>query len=368
MTLSIRWIRHREVRTVGPDDLAHALAGDGYVWIDLADPTAEEVRVLHAPELAIDPLVIEDVCEDRHLPKLDVLEDHVLLVVHAIDAARSSVALATVELDCVLGHGWLLTHHKAPIGAIRRAGRVLDGGADHPADAVRLLHRILDDLNDVFLPFLNLLEGRIEAVEEDVLDRPTEDTRSEIFALRRDLLGLRRFAVPQAEAVSQLGRSLSPLIEDEHRRLFDDVHDHLYRLAEVAETSRHLVDGAYDLYRAARDDEQSRRLALLTMVSTLLLPITVLSSIYGMNFEYMPELDEAWAYPTLLGVFVLILTTGVVLFARWGWLRPRRATEDNPPVRRTMDVPEDEDAPAVPAYGRRVRTRPLEEEAKVVKP
>ena len=358
--LTIRWMRDGRARTVPLSALADALAGDGYVWIDLSAPTPEERAVLDHPALALDPFAREDILEDTHLPKLDVHDDHLLLVVHAVEVERSAVELVTVELDIAVGDHWILTHHARALHTVAAVGDMVDRGLpglDRPALVV---HRILDVMDDVFVPFLDLMGQRLDLVEEDVLETPTSATRSEIFALRRDLITLRRISVPQAEVVRQLSREQVPMFTAGDRALFRDVYDHIHRLAEVSEAYRQLVESAYDMYRSVRDDETNRRLTVLTMVSTILLPITVLAGIYGMNFEHMPELDERWAYPTLWGLFGVILVGGLLLFRRWGWLG--RGAEDEQMARRRslverIEVPVLGQVLKVPAYGTRFAVR-----------
>ncbi len=359
--LTIRWVRDGRVHRIEPGQLAEVLDSPrGYVWIDLADPTPDEEAVIGDPALGLDPMAQEDVIDDVHLPKVDIHEDHLLLVVHAIEVERSAVELTTCELDVVLGERWVLTHHRRQVHTVDTVGDMLDRGLpglDRPALVV---HRILDVMYDVFVPFLDLMGQRLDLVEEDVLEAPTSATRSEIFALRRDLIMLRRIAVPQAEIIRQLGREQTPVLDAPDRALFRDVYDHVHRTAEVSEAYRQLVESAYDMYRSVREDQTNRRLTVLTMVSTILLPITVVAGIYGMNFEHMPELDEPWAYPMVWGVFVLIVVSALLLFRAWGWIGA--GAEDERIARRRslverLEVPVLGQVLKVPAYGTRFAAR-----------
>ncbi|HEX2029494.1 MAG TPA: magnesium transporter CorA family protein [Nitriliruptorales bacterium] len=354
--LTIRHIHDGQVEVVAPDGLRAAAGGGGYLWIDVSEPEPHEEEVLDHGVLGLDPLVTEDMREDVHLPKLDLYADHLLLTVHAIELEASTVELETVELDVALGPGFLVTYHHRPVSAIEHVATtlaVMAGGLDRP---VLLLHRILDATTDVFVPFLDLLGRRLDLVEEDVIAAPTEATRSEIFALRRDLITLRRISVPQAEVIRRLGRDPIGLIDAVDRQLFRDVFDHLYRMAEVSEVYRQLVESAYDMYRSVRDDQTTRRLTVLTMVSTMLLPITVVAGIYGMNFEHMPELGKRWAYPLVWAVFVLIVVASLVVFRTWGWIGRHREDEAMARRRRLveqLEVPHLGTVLRVPAYGAR---------------
>ncbi|MFN2557347.1 MAG: magnesium/cobalt transporter CorA [Nitriliruptorales bacterium] len=354
--LTIRHIADHEVTIVEPERLEVALAGPGFVWVDLTEPTTEEEAVLDHPALAIDPLVKEDIVEDVHLPKLDVYPHHALLTVHAIEIETSMVELSTIELDLVIAERYLITHHRRRIAALDSVAELVHRDQTWLEGPVRVVHRILDVMNDVFVPFLDLLGQRLDLVEEDVLQRPTLVTRNEIFALRRDLITLRRISVPQAEVIRRVGREQISVVSESDRAYFRDVYDHLYRMAEVSEVYRQLVESAYDMYRSVREDETNRRLAILTMVSTLLLPISAIAGIYGMNFEHMPELDEPWVYPLLWVLFVVIFVAGLLVFRSWGWLGREDVDADLARRRRLverLELPTFGQVLRVPAYGAR---------------
>jgi magnesium transporter len=181
----------------------------------------------------------------------------------------------------------------------------------------------LDGLNDEIVPLLDELGDRLDQIEDRVIDTPDEQTADDIFSLRRDLIAVRRFALPQAEAIGRLARVTTELVPAEDHVLFRDVYDHIYRLSEVTESYRQLADSAYDSYLSRREDETNRRITLLTMVSAISLPITVLAGIYGMNFRYMPELTNRWAYPAFWAVVVVLVVVQMLIFRRWGWIGHR---------------------------------------------
>lgn len=308
---------------LSPADLAAGLPRDGYLWLDLDAPSADEVAVLHHPTLGLDPLVIEDLVDDDHLPKVDVVGDHLVLTVHAMDLDTAATELTTRELDFVLAPGLLVTHHGHGIASVRHAlDRLRDrtAGLDRP---VLLMHRILDVMNDVFVTFVGHMEQRLDVIEEDILSDPTETTRRDIYELQRDVIQVRRAVVPQAEVLRRLGRTPTPAVAEADLPLFRDIHDHLYRMAEMSDSYRQLLDSALDSYQSAIDADLNQMLKVLTLVSALLLPISVLAGIYGMNFVNMPELRQDWGYLALWGVFITISLTQLVLFRRAGWIGSR---------------------------------------------
>ncbi|MDX1510757.1 MAG: CorA family divalent cation transporter, partial [Nitriliruptorales bacterium] len=194
-------------------------------------------------------------------------------------------------------------------------------------------------MNDVFVPLLDTFEQRLDIIEDEILTRPSDDTRREIYRLQRDVIQLRRAVVPQAEAIRRLGRDRIGIISSDDQRLFRDLYDHLYRINELTGSYLQLADSAMVAYRSSLDDQLNDMLRVLTLISALLLPITVIGSIYGMNFEHMPELGWQWAYPAVWGVFILIVTVFLVWFRRRGWLRPIKPSLAWQALRDVMEVP-----------------------------
>ncbi len=359
--LTIRHITDGEVTRVDPDELGRARARPGFVWVDLSEPEGDEAAVLDRPEIALSPLTIEDMRGDHHLPKLDLHGEELALTVHGIAIDTADVELSTLELDLAVRDGLLVSYHEAELATVTAVAARIDHRPsrriDHP---VRLLHLLLDTLTDVIVPIVEHLDRRIDVIEEDILTEPTETTRHDIYGLQRDVIQLRRAVVPQAEIIRRLAREPIELIRDQDRDLFRDVHDHLYRVAELSDSYRQLLDSALDSYRSAVDVEVNDMLNLLTMVSAVLLPLTVLAGIYGMNFENMPELSIDWAYPAIWGVFVLIVGGGLLWFHRRGWIgrgAERAASRRRAALQEVLEVPVLGHVLKVPVVGARTLRR-----------
>ncbi|MFT5223174.1 MAG: magnesium transporter [Glaciecola sp.] len=332
--LRVLHIDGESVREVDVDTLDDGLPESGYLWLDFEAPTEQEAKALHHRTLDLDPLAIEDLLEDEHLPKLDVFDDEILLTVHAMALDNAAQELDTDELDLIISARFLVTHHERPILSVRHVRERLDKRAGRRGvhRPVLLMHRILDTMNDVFVSFVGHMDRRLDVIEQDVLSDPTETTRREIYALQRDVIQVRRAVVPQAEVLRRLGRTPSEIITEEDQALFRDIHDHLYRIAELSDSYRQLLDSAMDSYQSRADSDLNKMLKTLTLINAILLPIAVLAGIYGMNFANMPELRQENGYFVLLAAFALITGTQVVLFRRAGWLGNR--AERNAQARR----------------------------------
>ena len=356
--ITIRHFQGATVDRVAPDELDGAVAGGGWVWVDLSEPTAEEAAILESASLSLDPLTIEDMRDDRHMPKVDIHPEELSLTVHGVALAAADQELDTLELDIAVKPGLLVSYHEQELAAVTEVGRRLDRrggrGFDRP---VLVLHLVLDTMNDVFVPFMDHLDKRIDIVEEDILSDPTEQTRYDIYELQRDVIQLRRALVPQAEVVRRLGRERVGLVAEEDRVLFLDVYDHLYRMSELCGSYLALLESAMTSYRSALDDRLNDMLRVLTLVSVVFLPITMLAGIYGMNFEHMPELGIAWAYPALWGVFALIPVLMALWFRRRGWIgrsAERAAEQRRRGLSQVLEIPVLGQVLRVPVAGAKV--------------
>lgn len=322
----------------------------GWLWFDLSAPTDDEADLL--PELGLHPLVVEDMRDDRHLPKVEVIDGQLSLTVHGLrigdrDDGDPADEVATTELDIALVGRFLVTWHERPMRAIAAVGRHVD---DHDTPdlgrPVLLLHRILDTLNDVLVPFIDHFAQRLDVVEEDLLTEPTTTTRDDLFRLQRDVIQLRRVVVPQAEVLRRLERDattvMSEWFDEDDLSLLRDVHDHLYRMAGLSESYQQLIDSARSSYRAARDDDLNDMLRVLTLVSVLLLPVTVIASIYGTNFVELPGAESPWGFAWMLAGSGVVVAVMVAWFRVRGWIggeAEAAADRRRDDIRRSVDVP-----------------------------
>ncbi|MDQ3530611.1 MAG: magnesium transporter CorA family protein [Actinomycetota bacterium] len=322
---------------------AEAAEAQGVLWIDLvgSDPSHTETLC----RLGVNDWVAEDILQPSTHPKAESHEDHLFLVVHAIDLQLVDGQfgqLDTCELDIVVGPGWLVTHAAGELEVIAGTRQALERDPHLGATPGMLAHTLLDQLVDVYEPYIDDFVPRaIDEVEASLFTerQPDPAVRIEIYLRRRDVQRLVRVAGPQAHAVQRLTAMAGELAAAErlpdYQALFADIAD---RLAYVANQTRSLtdqLDTAFDHYEAVVAHNQNEITKVLTMVSAVLLPITVVAGIYGMNFVYMPELDERWAYPAVMVLNVVIVVVNLTLFRLKGWIGGRGRTAR---VARTLQV------------------------------
>lgn len=351
---TIRHVTEQGTLRIRAGDLSAARAADGFVWIDFSGADADEAAVLDA--LGLPALVVEDMREDRHLPKVATVAGTLSLTVHGLDVASLEGEPRTLELDCAVTGDLLVTWHDHDLASIVAVAQHLDEGSTGYARPFLLLHQILDAMNDVLLPFVDHLDRRLDMIEEDILDEPTEQTRLELYRLQRDVIQLRRVVVPQTEVVRRLGRDHAPSWQDGDTALVRDLLDHLSRMEALCDSYHQLLESATASYRAARDDRLNEMLATLTIVSAVLLPVSVVAGLWGMNFVMIPgaeEPDGFWYLLSAAGGLVALLLSWFTVRGWIGGRAERRARRRRRGLSAVLEVPVLGRVLQVPVHGSR---------------
>ncbi|MFB6121040.1 MAG: magnesium/cobalt transporter CorA [Halobacteriaceae archaeon] len=310
------------VESVADPDAAFQKSGT--TWIRVTGPTpAERERV--ADICDVHPLAVEDV-ENGVRPKVEEFDGHTFLLVKGGNLTRGETSfeeeLAEAPVGVFFGDDWLVTLSWSEPAAVdaaweavhRADGRLMRRGADFTA------YRIVDGLVDGYFGVLDSIEDRIEAIEEDVVEDPDHETLVTINHARRELLSVRKLLWPTREAIGVLARGDPDYVDETTEKYYGDVYDHLVQLVDLAETYRDLTSGARDIYLNVLSMSTNEVMKRLTVVATIILPLTFVAGIYGMNFETMPELGWRYAYPAsllgMLGVAAILLA----YFRREDWL------------------------------------------------
>jgi magnesium transporter len=288
-------------------------------WIDLEDPSIKEAGILEDP-FRFHPLAIEDCLSEVHHPKLDDYETYVFLIVHGVRFDAPTDQFITRELDAFLGPNYLVTHHNGPLRAITtvRDQCSKDVQAAFSRGVDFLLHQILDQLFDDYFPNLDLLEDKIQLIQVEVFESPRRETLDRIFALKKDIMQLRRLCLPQREIVNRLARGDFEAVCPRAAVYFRDIYDNLYRIVEAAASYQDMMQGTMDAYLSAISNRLNETMKRLTVIGAIMAAMTVITGVYGMNFEFMPELHWRYGYG-----FVWVLM-GVVTVGLWLWFRRKQ--------------------------------------------
>lgn len=281
-------------------------------WINVSGVHDEEAIKTLGDHFGLHPLIQEDIVNTSQRPKLETYPDHLYVVSKMLYHDEKENHLRAEQVSFVLGGSYLISFQEDPGDVFepvrerlrKGRGRIRTSGTDY------LTYALLDVIVDHYFVILEELGERTESVEEEVLDEPKTETQERINDLRRDLIFTRRMTWPVRELLSQLERLDSPLWSEETRPFVRDTYGHAVQVLDLVESLRDVVGGLTDLYMTSISNRMNEIMKVLTIIGTIFIPLTFVAGIYGMNFEYMPELTVWYAYPVVIGLMVL---TGVGL-------------------------------------------------------
>jgi magnesium transporter len=292
------------------------------LWVDLVSPTAEESRTVLADTFHFHPLAIEDATSEIHDPKVESYDSYLYLILHGIAFEEHEHRFSTRDVDFFVGRNFLVTVHAGQSRSIAQLRTVCE---KHPhileEGPVGLLHRVVDSMVDNYRPEIEGLEKRIDRMEHEAALGGRDMIVRQILALKRDLSSLRRVVIPQRDAVGRLARREFPLISNEMAYRFRDVYDHLVRLSDEAMLFQDRVTGVLDVHLSAVSNRLNQVVKVLTVMSTIFLPLTVLTGLYGMNvpLPHLPGGADAqfwWIVGMMVGLSVVMLA----FFRSRGWI------------------------------------------------
>jgi magnesium transporter len=330
LTAFARFADGKLSRETTPEALSAALADpQARLWLDMENPSTEELLLLETV-FHFHPLAIEDATHRAQRPKLedytqvsDVCQHgYYYMVIHGPDLETFKQHLQTKELDSFFSDRYLVTCHEKRMKSIEEvreraaadAGTVLEKGIDW------VLYLILDHLVDTYIPILDNLEEELDTIEEHALTQPTPDLLVKIAGKKRELLDFRRNIGPQREVIAQLTRGEVPFIRENARVYFRDVQDHLIRTVETVELYRDLIMGARDIYLSSVSNRLNQIMKTLTVVSVIAMPVMIVTSFFGMNFENMPAIHSPKGFWIAMGLTVVFEAIAFWMIKRKGWL------------------------------------------------
>lgn len=293
---------------------------DGVLWLDVVG--LGDVPMLQAlgQEFGLHRLALEDAANVGQRAKAEDYDDHALLVLRMIDANRPA---ETEQLALFVGDRFVVSVQEREgdcFHLVRQRlrdpkGQLQKRGADY------LAYALLDAVVDAYFPSLERLDDRLEAVEAAIVgDGEPRQAVAELHAVRRALLELRRAVWPLREATSALARGEGRRFGPEVRPYLRDVHDHVVQLIDLLESQRELTSGLLDLHLSHVNHRLNEVMKLLTIISTIFIPLTFLVGVYGMNFDWMPELRVWWGYPACLAAMLGMALLMLRWFRNRDWL------------------------------------------------
>lgn len=321
--------RARRFAIADPEACTQYLETDSVSWINVQGLGNEDILRRLGKVFQLHPLVLEDVVNVPQRSKVEDYEDQLVIVARMVLPDPSQTAGFTSEqVSFILRRNVLLSVQERPYNdcfePVRRRIRIRQGqirtmGPDY------LAYSLLDAIVDGFFPILEDYGEHLEDLEDEVLANPTQATLSKVHQVKRELFTLRRLSWSQRDALSALLRDDSNLVSTEVKVYLRDCYDHAIQVLEIVEAYREFAASLMDVYLSAVSNRMNEVMKILTVISTVFIPMSFISGLYGMNFNpqtsplNMPELDWYWGYPMALVVMVAIATGLIYFFWRRGW-------------------------------------------------
>lgn len=272
----------------------------------------------------IHPLIIEDILNTDQRPKMEDFDEYIYIVLKMLYFNGKSSEIITEQVSLILGLNFVISFQEQGkegnvFNVIREQiktnkGRIRKMGADY------LAYCLVDAIVDNYFIVLETLGEKIESLEEELVNYPTPEILRIIYTLKREMVLLRRSVWPLREVVNKLERGESSLIQKSTGIYLKDVYDHTIHVIDTLETFRDMVSGMLEIYLSSTSNRMNAVMKVLTMIATVFMPLTFIAGIYGMNFQYMPEIPWRWGYPAVLLVMAAVSISMVVYFRRKKWL------------------------------------------------
>jgi len=286
---------------------------EGFYWID-ADV---EDMILLQPLFHLHELAVEDMLHDEEQrPKIEIYDSHYFIVINSIRFDDEEIFLRA--LNIFLGGHYIITVTKQKINEIRTLKPVLWEEEVHSPD--RFLYHLVDLVVDNYFIVGDRIEARIEKLEEDILVNTKRSHLGEIIGLRSEILWLKKVLVPQKDLIMTLNKRDLRLVNDELQKYFGDIYENAVKVSETFDTFRDLMANLREAYQSSLANRANEIMRVFTALTTIFMPLTFITGIYGMNFDYIPLLHESNGNFIVLGFMIAVGVFMFALFRKKGWL------------------------------------------------
>ncbi len=311
-----------EKRQIKIEDLTQLKEFSGVTWLNSDGLNEIDTIETIGRVFNIHDLVLEDILTLDQRPKVDDHEEYLFVILKMIYSNESKSDIETEQVSLILKKGFVLSfqERKGDVFDVIRErmkngkGRIRRMGTDY------LVYALMDAVVDNYFVVMENLGEEIEALEDEIIQKPDPKTSANIHDLRRKVILLRRSIWPLREVINGLVHSESDLIKKQTKLFIRDLYDHTIQIIETLETFRDILSGMLDIYLSSASNRMNEVMKVLTIIATLFIPLSFLAGIYGMNFKYMPELEWKWAYPVLWGVMIVVVIMFLIYFKRKKWI------------------------------------------------
>jgi magnesium transporter len=293
-------------------------AGPPRVWIDIECPGVDQERLLR-DELGLHQLAVEDCMRGRQRPKLDMYPGYLFLVTYAASLNVERHRTALEELHVFTGERWIVTVHDNRMQIVSDVAARWRAGTNFTSTGA-LAHALLDGVVDSYLPVIDHLGVHVDEIEHQILTDVTDDRMAELLELRHEVATTRRLLSPLHDIIRNLVRRDAAVLDEALHPYFQDVLDHVKRETEELDALRDTLAATLDAYLSISANKLNQTLRIMAAWSIILMAMAWLAGIYGMNFDFMPELQ--WRYGYVWALLLMLFTGGglILFFRKRGWL------------------------------------------------
>ncbi|MCJ8013351.1 magnesium/cobalt transporter CorA [Paenibacillus sp. KQZ6P-2] len=297
------------------DDIETTLTAPtaGFYWID-AD--VDDLELLQ-PLFSLHDLAVEDcLSEEEQRPKLEIYESHYFIVVNSIRFDDEEIFLRA--LNVFLGRHFIITVTKQRINELRSLKPILWEQEVSTPD--RFLYLLIDLVVDNYFTVGDRIEAKIEKLEEDILVHTKKSHLNEIIGLRSEILWLKKVLGPQKELINTLNKRDLRLIDDQLQKYFSDIYENTVKISETFDTFRDLMGNLREAYQSSIANRANEIMRVFTAITTIFMPLTVITGIYGMNFDNIPELHWKYGYFGVIGIMITLIISMLIIFRKKDWI------------------------------------------------
>lgn len=320
--------RAQKTTNLTPEACAEHMTTESVSWVDVKGLGSENILQRLGKVFGLHPLVLEDIVNVPQRPKVEDYPQQLLIITQMVVPKPSGTGFSLEQVSLVVGKNYLLTVQEYPekdcFRPVRRRikfnkGSIRNMGADY------LAYALWDAIIDGFFPVLEIYGEKIEDLEDEVIFNPSNQSLAKVYQIKRELLALRRAIWPQRNALNTLIRDGSSVINPEILVFLRDCYDHAVQIIDIIETYRELASSLTDIYLSAISNKMNEVMKLLTVISSIFIPLTFIAGIYGMNFNpdispfNMPELEWYWGYFFCWAIMLATAGSLIYFFWRRGW-------------------------------------------------
>ncbi len=292
-------------------------------WVNVERPTKDEIDWLRQ-NYHFHPLHLDDCLSKIQRPKIDEQEDYLFIVLHFPVFNKMARVTVASEVDVFLGADFFVTVHAGDLKPLRRMFQEAYNNQASRQDLMGkttgyLLYRVVDRLVDYCFPILNKIDANLEAVEDTIFEENVRQTVRDISMIRRDVINFRRIIKPQIPVIASLEHKKTPLLQEDLEDYFGDIADHVAKIWDILEDYKEVIEGLADTNDSLTSNRINEVMKILTTISVIMLPLTLVSGIYGMNIQ-LPGQEHPLSFLMVIGIMLAIAVGMLTYFRRRGWI------------------------------------------------